>query len=389
MKRISILLLVATALAIPACSNDVTPGDDDDDTGSGSGSGSGSQDEWDQLLGTRVTDYSAALKIAALRLTGDIPTLAEIKSVGDAPEAGKAAAYETLVRDYISRPTFARQMFYFWRDTFKMGGTAATDTAPAFAAELSTNNGNYTELFTRATNNCPTFNEGTSVFTAGECNNGGPKAGVLTNPGMNALYTSNLGFRRVRWVQEIFDCIKYPAELGTTAQEVGGALPYQGVWPFTSIAGTANGGRVNFLDTSSAMCAHCHSTMNHRAPLFANYDANGMYQTAIAVTLPLEGAPLARMSDFLPAGETPAWRHQQPAADLPAFGAAMAADPRVAECGVARLWNFAFGNTDIVDTLREVPRATIQEQLDAFTQSGFKMKDLIVAIFLSNDFVKF
>jgi hypothetical protein len=386
MKTIAHLLLVAAALAIPACSNAVTPGDDDDD---GSGSGSGSQDEWDELLRNRVTDYSAALKIAALRLTGNIPTLAEIKSVGDAPDAGKAAAYEALVRDYVSRPTFARQMFYFWRDTFKMGGTPETDTAPALAAELSANNGSYTELFTRATNNCPSFDDTTNVFTPGECTNGGPRAGVLTNPGMNALYTSNLAFRRVRWVQEIFDCLKYPAELGTTSQDVGGALPYQGAWPFASIAGTSNGGRINFLDASSAMCAHCHSSMNHRAPLFAYYDAAGMYQTTISVPLPLEGAPMARMSDYLPAGETTAWRYQQPAADLPAFGAAMAADASVAECGVARLWNFAFGHTDIVDTLREVPLATIRQHLDAFTQSGFKMKDLIVAIFLSQDFVQF
>lgn len=386
MKRISILLVVATALALPACRNAVSPRDDG---GSGSGSGSGSQDEWEQLLGSRVTDHSAALKIAALRLTGDIPTLAEIKSVADAPGAGKAAAYEALVRDYASRPAFARQMFYYWRDTFKMGGTPQTDTAPALAAELSASNGSYTELFTRATSNCPSFDDTTGVFTPGECSNGGPRAGVLTNPGMNALYTSNLGFRRVRWVQEIFDCVSYPAELGTTSQDVGGALPYQGVWPFTSIAGTSNGGRINFLDASSAMCAHCHSTMNHRAPLFAHYDADGVYQPAISVPLPLEGAPLARMSDYLPAGETTAWRHGQPAADLPAFGAAMAADPRVAECGVARLWNFAFGNTDIVDTLREVPVATIKQHLDAFTQGGFKMKDLIVAIFLSEDFVRF
>lgn len=379
MKTISILLLVA----VPACSDAVPPG------GSGSGSGSGSQDEWEQLLRNRVTDYSAALRIAALRLTGDIPTLEEIKSVADVADARKPTEYERLVRDYVSRPTFARQMFYFWRDTFKMGGTPQTDTAPALAAELSASNGDYTELFTRATNNCPSFDDTTSVFTPGECTNGGPTAGVLTNPGMNALYTSNLGFRRVRWVQEIFDCIKYPAELGTRSQDVGGALPYQGLWPFTSIAGTSNGGRINFLDASSAMCAHCHSTMNHRAPLFAYYDANGVYRTEISVALPLEGAPLARMSDYLPAGETTAWRHRQPTADLPAFGAAMAADPRVAECGVARLWNFAFGNTDIVDTLREVPVATIRQHLDAFTRSGFKMKDLIVAIFLSQDFVQF
>ncbi len=37
---------------------------------------------------------------------------------------------------YMGTPDFARQMFFFWRDTFKMGETAMLDTAPAFAARL-------------------------------------------------------------------------------------------------------------------------------------------------------------------------------------------------------------------------------------------------------------
>ena len=64
-------------------------------------------------------------------------------------------------------------------------------------------------------------------------------------------------------------------------------------------------------------------------------------------------------------------------------------DPLVAECGVARMWNWAMGKTDIVDTLQEVPSATIQAQVEAFKASGFKMKDLIYAVYTSEDFVKF
>ena len=59
------------------------------------------------------------------------------------------------------------------------------------------------------------------------------------------------------------------------------------------------------------------------------------------------------------------------------------------KCGVARTWNWALGKTDIVDTLQEVPVETIQTQLDAFTASGHKMKDLIYAVYTSDDFVKF
>ncbi|HEY5950215.1 MAG TPA: DUF1585 domain-containing protein, partial [Kofleriaceae bacterium] len=116
---------------------------------------------------------------------------------------------------------------------------------------------------------------------------------------------------------------------------------------------------------------------------------NGVYQTNIAVPTPLDNAPLAKMTDYVPAGETTAWRLNQPVADLPALGQAIAADPDVAECGVARMWNWALGKTDIVDTLQEVPTETIQAQITAFGASGFKMKDMIYAVFTSDDFVKF
>jgi hypothetical protein len=360
--------------------------------GSGSGSGSGSAgDEWDQLLGQRVLDYNAALRIAALRLTGKLPTMAEINQVAQAPDdAAKKVAYEGLIQGYMNTPEFARQMFYFWRDTFKMGETAALDTAPAFAARLAVNNGSYMDMFTAASDGCPTFDATAATFTSAECANNGPKAGILTNPGVNAHYFGNLAFRRARFVQETFVCTKFPAEIAAAPTDVGGAAPYTGVWDFNSISSPTNGnGRINFQDTSAVICANCHSTLNHLTPLFANYDEDGNYQTAIAVPTPLDGAPLARLSDYLPATEKFAWRLGVETPDLPALGAAIAADPAVAECGVARMWNWALGKTDIVDTLQEVPVATIQAQVDAFKASGFKMKDMIFAVYTSDDFVKF
>ena len=60
----------------------------------------------------RVVDYSAALRIAALRLTGDLPTMDEINQVANAADdAAKKTAYEALIDNYMARPTFARQMF--------------------------------------------------------------------------------------------------------------------------------------------------------------------------------------------------------------------------------------------------------------------------------------
>src|SRR5262245_10512717 len=162
MKRISILLMVA-ALAAPACTS--SQGDD----GMGSGSGSGSDDQWTQLLGQRVVDYNAALRTAALRLTGKLPTMAEVNQVANAgDDAAKKTAYEGLIQGYMNTDDFKRQMFLFFRDTFKMGETAMLDTAPAFAARLAVNNGSYMDLFTAGSDGCPTFDLTSATFTSAE-----------------------------------------------------------------------------------------------------------------------------------------------------------------------------------------------------------------------------
>jgi hypothetical protein len=387
MKRISIILLSAATSFTVACSDDSpTPGDDTDQTTDGQNP----VDEWDRELAKREYDYTAALRTAALRLIGDLPTMAEINTVKDAGDAeAQKRAYETLLQNYMDRPAFAKQMFYFWRDTFKMGGTAEMDTAPAFAAMLSVQNRSYTELFTASTGACPTFNEGTGAFAAADCLGTGPKAGVLSNQGAMKQYYGNFAFRRVKWVQETFDCAKFPIDLTGAPVDVGGATPYTGDFAYESIAGTANGGRVNFREAVAVQCAHCHKNLNHIAPLFANFDMNGAFQNQIAVRTPLTGEPLALRTDFLEPNEQTAWRFGVTTPDMTSFGAAMAADTDVAKCGVARMWNWAMGKGDIVDLLFEVPVETIQAQVDAFTQNGFKMKDLIYAVYTSDDFVKF
>src|SRR5437870_1200518 len=104
-------------LLLGACGGSVTTGDD---TGSGSGTGTAG-DQWDQKLGERQIDYSAALRIAALRLTGELPKLVEVKAVGDAPDTQKKDVYQSLVRGYLDDPRFSRQMFAWWKDELKMG----------------------------------------------------------------------------------------------------------------------------------------------------------------------------------------------------------------------------------------------------------------------------
>ncbi|MBA2539092.1 MAG: hypothetical protein H0V17_05605 [Deltaproteobacteria bacterium] len=390
MKRISHLLMVA-AFAVPmtACGGgDGSSGDDvaDDDDAP--------VDPFDEELANREYDYNAALRIAALRLTGDLPTMAEILEISAPTDnAIKKSLYDARITEYMSRPTFATQMFYFWRDTFRMGDTPAApemDTAPALAAQLSSDpNGSYMSLLTQPTGNCPTFDENTGVATPAECPGTGPQAGVLGNPAVMKQFFGNFAFRRVKFVQETFDCVKFPVELDGAPQEIGAASPYTGQWPFASIAGTDNGGRVNFQDTSAVICANCHQTLNHIAPLFANYDEQGVFQATIAVPTPLDGGPLAVISDYYPAGETTGWRFGVVTPDIPSLGAAMAADPDIAKCGVARIWNWALGKTDIVDTLQEVPIETISTHVDAFTADGFKLKNMIFAVYTSDDFTRF
>lgn len=388
MKRISIILLsAATSFAVLGCNGGSGPGTGDDDA---TGDDQPGGDEWDKELAKREYDYNAALRIAALRLIGDIPSMVEVNTIANAATLEeKKAAYETLLQNYMARPAFARQMFYFWRDTFKVGETAEMDTGPAFAAMLTVNNGAYTDLFKASTGNCPTFDEGTGVFTAADCAGPGPKAGVLTNQGIMKSNYGNFAFRRVKWIQETFDCTKFPIDLTGAPTEVGGATPYTGDYEHASIAGTENGGRVNFREAVAVNCAHCHKNLNHQAPLFAYYDMDGVYQNTISVRTPLPMEPLALETDYLPPGEPKSWRPGILTPDIPAYGAAMAADADVAKCGVARMWNWAMGKADIVDALIEVPAETIQAQIDAFTSGGFKMKDLVYSVYTHDDFVKF
>jgi hypothetical protein len=129
--------------------------------------------------------------------------------------------------------------------------------------------------------------------------------------------------------------------------------------------------------------------MNHIAPLFAYFDDAGQLQSTIQVRTPQPGNPVALRSDWLPGAERTAWRFGRQTPDLASLGVAMAADPQIAECAIARLWNWALGKGDIVDTLATVPSEIIAAQVAAFTANGMKLKDAIIAVYTSDDFVRF
>jgi hypothetical protein len=345
-------------------------------------------DEWDQKLNDRVVDYGAALRVAALRLTGELPTITEIEALSGATD--QAQAYATQVRAYMTGPRFARQMFHYWQDTLKLGDDPELDTGAAFAAQVTVTGRPFTDLFTATTGTCTTYDPATSTFASANCNNGVPQhAGLLTHPGVNRQFVSNFGFRRVRWLQETFACTAFPAEIAPTGANVGGATPYTGTFPFDSIAGMANGGRVDFLDKSAVICANCHSNINHIAPLFAHFDPQGTYHPDIVATTPLPGNPVAVASDYLPSGEPLAWRHGVTISDMPSLGHAIAADPVAASCAIARLWNWALGKSDIIDGGNRVPTDTTAAIVQRFTQNNMRVDDAIFAIFTSDDFVRF
>ena len=356
------------------------------------------------VLDERVLSYTEALRTASLKLVGNAPTLEEMMSVQNAPtEAAKKAKSEELVDVMMGDVRFKRRLVEFWRNTFRMAGpksgaTPSRDTAPTFAARVVFEKRPFTDLLTATEHTCPTFDG--NDFADGECPNGPPgmeTVGLLTDPGIHAQYYGNLAFRRVRFFQEVFACGKFPAEYAPDAKDpppIAGcemAQPYTNPWDFTKIAGHATDppGRIDFQDCSSVICANCHGTINHRAPIFANFDENGVWQPEFSVLLPITGTPAAVMDDFLLAGEPTAWKKDMPAADIKAMGQAMASDPAVIECAVSRVWNYAMSKGDIVGDSASLDPKVIATVVQKFKANGFNLNATWREIFTHDDFVRF
>jgi hypothetical protein len=345
----------------------------------------------DPQLSSRTIDYGLALRTAAVKLVGDLPTLDEQNMVAAASD--QKTAYGAQIDTYMADPRFTDRLIAFFRDTFKMGGqlpvgnmmNVSLETAPTFAAEVAVNDRPFTDILTASTNTCPTYGNG--QFTDASCTNMAQTSGVLTDPGAMAQFVSNMAFRRTRWVQETFDCRRFPTEY-SQAPVAMGAGQYSSPWPFDSIAG-GTGAAIDFHDTSSVVCANCHTTINHIAPLFGNFDGKGMFQTTIQVTTPIKGLPKTKMTDWLPAGETTSWRFGVAVTDIPSLGQAMAKDPEVTSCMVVRLYDWAMSKDDVVVDLATVPDPVLAPYLADFTAGGMKIKHAIRTMFTSDDFVKF
>ena len=385
--------LLALLLGLSACAGEVGGSQDGEDPSVDTTEDVETEEDveltpYEEALQNREIDYPSALRIAALRLTGDLPSMQDQKDLQNAGDA--KSTYEALISMYIADPRFAETQIEFWKNNFKMGGSPVLDSAGIFAAQLVVEGRSYLELLTAASGTCPTYDAATSAFVPGECDNGvTTHAGLLTHPGMNAHFSSNMAFRRTRWVQETFACTAFPAEVAAEPEQLSDTAIYTAPWEFTSIAGLESGGDIDFLDYQSVVCANCHATMNHIAPLFGYFDDLGLATNDISVPKPVDGNPMTTMADWLPAGEQPAWRLGEPVADLPQLGNAMANDTRIAECAVARAWNWAMGKGDIVDTLSTVPPEVFAAQYQEFIDTNYNFKTLTFSVFTSEDFIRF
>lgn len=357
--------------------------------GHGGDGGGGGSEPVHTILDDRTVDYNEALRTASLKLLRELPTLEQIKAVQNATDP--RAAYEAALDAMLEDPRFGERMIKFWKDSMRVGGAAANgkpsrDTAATFAAKIVVEGRPMTELFTAASGNCPTYDGDAKTFNDADCDSGAPQnVGVLTDPGVMMQFYGNMAFRRARWIQEVFLCTKFPAEYSETPVQMG-ANDYVSPWDFESV-GTSP---IDFQDTSSVICANCHTTINHFAPLLGHFDDNGMWNDGFAVFTPTAPDPTpTALEHWLRAGETLSWRLGTPTPDLPALGAAIAEDPDVAECFVSRAWNFAFSKQDIVTDLESVPHSVIEDRITEFESNGRNLKEVLRSIMKSDDFVKF
>lgn len=359
------------------------------------GGGAGGGGSGDPVLDARVLSYTEALRSASFKLVGNAPSLQEMMDLHNTPDPEKPAKYASMIDEMMTRTAFKVRMVEFWKNAFRMGGPAngqvpSRDTAPVFAARITVEGLPYTDLMTKTTNTCPTFDAATGTFTDGSCSNGVEPVGILTDPGVHALYYGNMAFRRSRFFHETFLCRKAnePVAEPTAMPGPNGPAGYASPWDWNSITG-GPGATVDFHASEGVICANCHATWNHRAPLWANFDEFGMYQPDIVVKAPVVGLPVAKRSDWIPDAEPTAWRFGMPAATLTELGAQIAADPEVHSCAVARMWNYAMSRGDIVETGNKVSDKVIEPLVQEFTANGYSLKAALRSILLHDDFVRF
>jgi hypothetical protein len=232
-------------------------------------------------------------------------------------------------------------------------------------------------------------------------------------------------------IQELFACTRYPAELAGTPQQIGPYL-YSSPWPVDSVSGNVPGQQPVFMPVRPRRvrinspaannseyvdfrtdCRNCHTTLNHRAPMFGVFDQVGYRDpnNLLMVTSTATGSPFAQIQEYLyqcnptaaDADQNPlcaqalAWKFggqrfnfgSSATPDFQGFGKEMAKDPQVAKCFMIRAWNYAYSRDDVVQELALVPDNVISEMATYFTQNNYNMKSALMKMYTSPNFIRF
>lgn len=130
--------------------------------------------------------------------------------------------------------------------------------------------------------------------------------------------------------------------------------------------------------------------MNHIAPLFANFDADGMWMNQSQVNTPTLPDPVkSEIGHWLVDGEKTSWRFGVQTPDLPSLGAAIADDPIVSDCITTRLWNMVMSKEDVVNDLAVVPPTILDPLVKKYEETGMNVKETLRFMFKHEDFVNF
>ena len=185
----------------------------------------------------------------------------------------------------------------------------------------------------------------------------GPRAGVLTLGAflaLNAHPTETSPTKRGKYVRERLLCQLVPPPPGN----VNTNIDKSGDKPRTL--------RERLEEhRNNPACFGCHAIMDPPGFLFENFDSVGAYRTAV------DGIAVNTKAEI----DGHAYRDGR---DL---GPALAADPIVAECLVKQLYRHAGARLDEIGDMRP-----IDELATLFAQSGYRFRDLMVALVLHEGF---
>jgi len=185
----------------------------------------------------------------------------------------------------------------------------------------------------------------------------GPRAGLLTLGGflaMNAHDSETSPTLRGKYVRERVLCQSVPAPPDDVNIDL------------TDRGGEASTLRERLVEhRENPVCASCHAFIDPPGFLFEGFDSIGRFRTEVdGVALDTSGA----LDDT-------------PLADARALAEVLRDDERVAACVVRQLYRHASGRLELPDE-----EAAILDLEAAFSDSGYRFRDLMVALALSEGF---